>query len=161
MIANPYAAALGGREPISAMRDTVGRIAALLSNWTPAQYERRAAPGKWTVRQIVIHLAQSELAFGNRARMALATPSYTSQAFDQNVWMSKEETSGATGPDALAALVSMNAFNRGLFGALSAAERETPFTHPEYGPLTINWLIEQMAGHLSHHLVQLEGIAKQ
>ena len=45
------------------------------------------------------HLAQTELALGVRARMALATPTYTAQAFDQDAWIGREtRLSGAEGP---------------------------------------------------------------
>src|SRR5260221_675244 len=156
----PYSADLGDREPIAAMRDAVDRMKSLMSAWTPAQFERSYAPGKWSARQILVHLAQSEMALGNRARMALTTPDYTSQAFDQDRWMAMEGA-GSSGADALAAVVAMNAMNCALFSSLSAEQRATGFTHPEYGALTVDWLIHQMAGHLRHHLVQFEQIAKQ
>src|SRR5215471_1954740 len=101
-VANPYAADLGTREPVAAMREAVDRIGALVAHWNPAQFERSYAPGKWTARQILTHLAQTELALGTRARMALATPDYSSQAFDQNRWMAREST--LSGSDAVAAL---------------------------------------------------------
>lgn len=160
----PYSADLGDREPLATMEHAAGRIGALVSNWTPAQFERSYAPGKWSARRILIHLAQSELAFGNRARMALATPGYTAQAFSQDDWMKIEGPGGSSGSSGLVAaqaLVAMNAFNRALFASLSDQERATPFSHPEYGALTVDWLIHQMAGHLLHHLTQLETIAKQ
>jgi len=148
------------------MEQTATRIGALTASWTPAQFERTYAPGKWSARRILIHLTQTELALGNRARMALATPGYTAQAFDQDRWMDLEAAGGAgrageaSGAVAAQALVAMNAFNRALFGSLTEAERATPFTHPEYGSLTVDWLMHQMAGHLVHHLVQLEAISK-
>jgi len=156
-VPNPYAADLGTREPIAAMREAVDRIASLVAHWNPAQFERTYAPGKWTARQILTHLAQTELALGTRARMALATPNYASQAFDQDRWIVRESALG--GSEAVAALVAVNAMNRALFGSLSAADRATAFTHPEYGALTVEWLLQQMAGHLLHHVVQLEQIA--
>ena len=64
-----------------------------------------------------------------------------------------------SGSDAVAALTAVNAMNRALFGALSAADRATAFTHPEYGALTVDWVMQQLAGHLRHHLVQIEQIA--
>ena len=163
----PYSADLGDRDPIAAMEQTATRISALVANWTPAQFERSYAPGKWSARRILIHLTQTELAFGNRARMALSTPGYTAQAFDQDRWMAVEGTDGlgrpgeVSGAVAAQALVAMNAFNRALFASLSDKERATPFAHPEYGALTVDWLIHQMGGHLLHHLAQLETIAKQ
>lgn len=143
------------------MRETAERIRSIVANWTPGQFERSYAPGKWTARQILIHLAQTEIALGNRARMALAAPGYTAQAFNQDSWMAIEasEGSGASGEVAVAALLAMNALNRALFESLTPAERATPFSHPEYGALTVDWLMHQMAGHLVHHLKQLDEIA--
>jgi hypothetical protein len=166
----PYTADLDEREPLAAMTDTSTRLRALLGAWSPAHFERTYAPGKWTARQILIHLAQTELALGNRARMALATPNYVAQAFDQDVWMEKEAgragMAGVAGTEravsahvALEALVSLSAMNRAFFESLSAADRATPFSHPEYGALTVDWIIHQMAGHGIHHLKQLEEIA--
>ena len=154
----PYTTDLGDREPISAMRDAAARIESLTRDWTPSQFERSYAPGKWSARQILIHLAQTELALGNRARMALATPDYAAQAFDQDEWMKREGKLG--GREAAAALVGANAMNRSLFASLSADDRATKFSHPEYGGLTVDWLIHQMGGHLLHHLQQLETIAQ-
>jgi len=153
----PYSDDLGSREPIAAMHETTARIGSLVDGWTAVQFERTYAPGKWTARQILIHLAQTELAFGNRARMALSTPNYTAQAFDQDRWMARDTT--VDGPAAVAMLTAGNAMNRALFGALTPSERATSFSHPEYGTLTVDWLIHQMAGHLVHHLKQLEEIA--
>jgi len=154
----PYSQDLGDREPLGAMREAAERMRTLVAAWSPAEFERSYAPGKWSARQIFIHLAQTELAFGNRARMAIATPNYTAQPFDQDKWMAKESSTG--GREAFEALVAANAFNRAFFKSLSPADRAAPFSHPEYGALTVDWLVHQMAGHLFHHLVQLEQIGR-
>jgi DinB superfamily len=156
-VSNPYSDDLAGRDPLEALGDTPFRIRALTQSWTPAQFERRLAPGKWSARQILTHLAQTELALGTRARMALSTSPYAAQAFDQDRWMARE--ANVSGAEALEALVAIGAMNRALFQSLSAADRATPFSHPEYGDLTVDWLIHQMAGHQIHHLKQLEEIA--
>jgi len=51
--------------------------------------------------------------------------------------------------------------NVSFFATLSDADRAVPFSHPEYGSLTVDWIIHQMAGHQIHHLKQLEQIAGQ
>src|SRR4051794_24025359 len=86
----PYTADLDNREPVSAMRDSVARIRAIAGGWQPDQFGRSYAPGKWDARQILTHLAQSEIALGYRARMALTSPGYAAQPFDQDQWMSIE-----------------------------------------------------------------------
>jgi len=153
----PYTEDLGGRDPIDAMRDTLARFRSLLGSWSPQDFDRSYAPGKWSARQVLVHLAQTELALGSRARLALTTPAYVAQAFDQDRWMAREATLGAR--DALDALLAVGAMNAAFFGALSASDRQTTFTHPEYGAIAIDWLVHQMAGHQIHHLRQLERIA--
>jgi hypothetical protein len=140
------------------MRESAARYRAIAGAWTPAQFERTYAPGKWTARQVLIHLAQAELAIGARARMALATPDYVAQNFDQNAWVAFER--GLSGRDALDVFLALVAMNRSLFESLSAAERATPLSHPEYGALTVDWILHQLAGHQIHHLPQLEAIDK-
>ncbi len=153
----PYTADLDNREPIAAMRDTAARIRALASGWHPEQFGRSYAPGKWTARQVLTHLAQTEVALGYRARMALTTPGYAAQSFDQDVWIARE--SATSGPDALGAFLGLAAMNVALFASLSAADRAVALIHPEYGSLTVDWIIHQMAGHQIHHLQQLDVIA--
>jgi len=70
----PYSSVLGDREPIAVMHEVIDRIGGMTAGWSPDRWERSLAPGKWCARQIVIHLAQTELALGTRARLALATP---------------------------------------------------------------------------------------
>jgi DinB superfamily len=151
----PYSGALGDRDPVAAMGESMTRLRVVAGAWTPAQFERPYAPGKWTARQILIHLAQTELALGARARMALTTPNYSAQPFDQDIWMARE--SSLDGHDALGALLALNVMNRVLFASLTPAERALSFAHPEYGVLTVDWVIHQMAGHHLHHLKQLGG----
>jgi uncharacterized damage-inducible protein DinB len=153
----PYTKDLGDREPIAAIRDCADRYQRLLAGWTPAQFERSYAPGKWTARQILIHLAQSELAFGTRARMALSTPNYAAQAFNQDEWMAKEQQ--LAGKEALDALLALMTMNRMFFDGLSPADLATTLSHPEYGAMTVDWILHQLAGHQIHHLKQIEQIA--
>jgi hypothetical protein len=171
----PYTKDLGDREPIAAMRGSADRYRQLLAGWTPAQFERACAPGKWTARQIMIHLAQTELALGNRARMALATPNYAAQAFNQDDWMAIESgrsggsggsdgsggSRGLSGTEALDAFLALVTMNRAFFDGLSASERATTLSHPEYGALTVDWIVHQLAGHQIHHLGQVEQISAQ
>ena len=155
----PYSQDLGDREPIGAIRDSLSRIHTLASAWSPREFDRGYAPGKWSAREILTHLAQTELAFGTRARMALATPGrdYVAQPFNQDAWMAHEAALG--GREALDALLALGTMNLRLYESLPPAGRDAAFSHPEYGALTVDWLIHQSAGHLIHHLVQLETIA--
>ena len=70
--------------------------------------------------------------------------------------MAREQSlSGRDAAERSSALARMNA---ALYAALPPADREMPFSHPEYGALTVDWIIHQSAGHQIHHLKQLEQI---
>lgn len=155
-IPNPYGEELGTRDPLEALADTPERIHELLRGWTAEQFERSYAPGKWSARQILIHLAQTELALTARARFALTADNHAAASFSQDEWMRVDDT--ADGATALAAYVSLRRFNLALWRSLSPADRERPFSHPEYGRLTVWWIAAQMAGHDIRHYRQLAAI---
>ena len=152
----PYTPDLAGRNPIEAIGETIARIDAITTPWTPADFERSYAPGKWSAQQILTHLAHSEIAFGMRARMALTVPNYAAQSFDQDLWMTRE--SKLNGRAARDAYLSTGRMNLALFKGLSNADLATPFSHPEYGALSVDWILHQTAGHQIHHLKQLEAL---
>ncbi len=157
MADNPYGKYLGSRDPIEAMSDTIARIESIASKWRDSEFSRSYAPGKWTAAEILVHLAQSELALGTRARMGLTAPNYTAQPFDQDRWMAKEAGT-LSGPEALDAFLAIARMNLALFRSLSPADRATTMTHPEFGPISVDWVIRMMAGHQVNHLQQLEQI---
>ena len=152
----PYSKYLGDRDPLDVMRETLGHVESLFHGWASDRFELSYAPGKWSARQILTHLAQTELALGLRVRFALTTPNYAAQPFDQDLWVALE--SQVPGRTALEAFLALARMDRLLFQSLSPAQRAIPFAHPEYGSLTVDWVIHQIAGHQVHHLRQLEQI---
>jgi uncharacterized damage-inducible protein DinB len=155
-VANPYAEDLGDRVPIEALADTADRIRRLVERWSADDCERSYAPGKWSARQILVHLAQIELALSTRARFALAQPGYSAQAFSQDDWLSID--GGADARTALAAYTSLRSLNLAMWKRLTQEQLDRAFSHPEYGDLTVGWIMAQMAGHDIHHLKQLHAI---
>jgi hypothetical protein len=154
MVPNPYSADLGGRDALNALGETPGRIRAAVEGWSDAQFERTYAPGKWSIRKVLIHLAQTELALGTRARFALTQPAYTAQAFSQDDWLPLDESVDAR--TALDVYTTLRRLNVAMFRTVTPERRDRPFTHPEYGELTVGWIANQMAGHDIHHLQQIE-----
>jgi hypothetical protein len=158
MATNPYESDLAGRDAIEAMRETPGRIQAIVASMPPGALARSYAPGKWTGAQLLVHLAQAELALTVRARMALSQPAYMAQPFDQDRWLARE--ADVDGPTALSAYLALRQLNMRLFERLTAADRQTRFQHPEHGDLTVDWLLAMIAGHELHHVPHFEAIAR-
>jgi len=153
---NPYASHLGTRNPLEVIASTPGRLAAVMAALGREGSELALAPGKWSVREILCHLADTELAFSFRLRQALAEPHHTIQPFDQDRWAANYAAYDAS--SALRLFTALRDWNRMLFGTVPPAGFSKPVTHPERGELTFKDLIETMAGHDLNHLTQLETI---
>jgi DinB superfamily len=148
-----YTELLGGRDPLVVMRENVDAVRTITREWDEARFNRPYAPGKWTARQVIIHLAHTELALGYRARMALATPDYVAQKFNQDAWVARETI--VTGPEAVVAFAGMSRLNAALFETLSPTDRAVSMSHPEYGSITVDWIVHLLPGHQIHHITQL------
>ena len=59
---NPYSDDLGSNDPLRALAETPQKIKSLVGGWSADHWERSYAPGKWSARRVIIHLAQTELA---------------------------------------------------------------------------------------------------
>jgi DinB superfamily len=154
---NPYAADLGDMDVMTALTEGPARLRALVDQLTPAQMASSYAPGKWTAAQLLVHLAQCEFVFGARVRMALTEQGYTVQPFDQDAWLLRE--AGTDGRIGFWAYYAMRYLNLQLFETLSLEDRRRVFTHPERGPMIVEWILETLAGHERHHLPHFETIA--
>ncbi len=156
---NPYAASLGHRDVLEVLASTPERIRMLVATLGPDGVLRSHAPGKWSVQQLLVHLAQTELAFGMRARMAVSTEGYVVQPFDQDRWMQAEPCTDAA--MALTAYEALRAMNLAFFRNLTPDQRAIVLTHPERGQMVVWEIAASLAGHELHHLQQIEAVAAQ
>jgi hypothetical protein len=156
---NPYADDLGDREALDALGETPELIRRAVAGWTEAQFGRTYAPGKWSIRKVLIHLAQTELALGTRARFALSDREYVAQPFSQDAWLPLDGSIDAA--TALDVYTTLRRMNSAMFQGLPPGQLDRRFSHPEYGVLTVRWIANQMAGHDIHHLKQIESIDKR
>ncbi|HLJ16104.1 MAG TPA: DinB family protein [Bryobacteraceae bacterium] len=154
---NPYASYLGERDPLPVLAATPTQLSALVDTLGPQGVERALAPGKWSMRKILCHLADCELVFAFRLRQTLAEPHYVIQPFDQDKW-ARSYDAYAVRP-ALETFTAVRNWNIFLIEATPRDAFSKPVTHPERGVMTFRVLIETMAGHDLSHLQQLEAIA--
>ena len=103
------------------------------------------APGKWSIREIVAHLADCEMVFGFRLRQTLAVEHAVIQPFDQEVWA--ERYGGYDFASALGMFVAARNWNLKLLGTVSEKDQHRPTTHPERGTMIFWTIVETMAGH--------------
>jgi uncharacterized damage-inducible protein DinB len=156
-VMNPYASHLGNRNPREVIAETPQRLAALAERLGAAGMEHSPAPGKWSARQVLCHLADCEMVFAVRIRYALAEPHHVIQPFDQDVWAAPYAS--MTTQDALAAFASARHWNIALIDTLTKEQLAKRLTHPERGEMPLQAIIDTMGGHDLNHIAQIERIA--
>ncbi len=156
MTLNPYATFLGKGDAVAIITATPARLAALVDSMSAEQVEAPIAPGKWSVRQIVTHVADCEIGFGFRLRQALAGVPVL-QPFDQDRWAESYGRYSLAG--AIETFRALRAWDVALVAGLSEADKELKVNHPERGDMTLWTIVETMAGHDLNHLAQVERVA--
>lgn len=154
---NPYEKYLAGRDPLTVLSNTPQQIREMLAKFDDQKMKQSYEPGKWDATHIFHHLAQCEMMFGTRYRQAATLDNFVVQPFDQDAWMTREPI--GDGKSAAAAFLAMREMNLALIKSFSESDRARAFSHPDLGPMTINGLMELIAGHDLNHLGQLEQIA--
>src|SRR5947209_15000698 len=130
---NPYASYLGERDPGAVIAETPARLSALFDKLGSQGAERSLAPGKWSARKILCHLADCEVAFGFRLRQAAAEPHHVIQPFDQDAWAAVYDAPGLDVASSLEAFTSFRKWNVKLLENLPAEVMSKPLTHPQRG----------------------------
>ena len=156
---NPYATHLGDRKPLEVISETPRRLAQLLETIGEARENLSPAPGKWSARDILAHLADSEVVFAFRLRQSMAQDHHVIEPFDQDLWAQPYAAYHAR--SALATLTAVRAWNIALIRSVSPATLAKRLTHPERGEMTFQTVVETMAGHDLNHIRQVEAIAAQ
>jgi hypothetical protein len=154
---NPYAPYLRDRDPVDVIAATPRRLRNLAHALGAAGMQRARAPGKWTAREILCHLADCEIGFAFRLRQTLAEDHHVMQPFDQNLWARPYAAYDAA--SALAVFTALREWNLTLIRAVIPAALAKPVSHPERGDMTFKVILETMGGHDLNHLHQLDETA--
>jgi DinB family protein len=154
---NPYNSFLGTREPRDVIASTPVKLQELLDSLGAGRAGKSPAPGKWSVREILCHLADCEIVFAFRLRQTLAEPHHVIQPFDQDLWAGNYGAYDAQ--SALAVFTAVRNFNVKLIESLPPDALSKPVTHPERGAMTFQSIVETMGGHDLNHIGQIEKIA--
>lgn len=149
---------LGDRDPLEVQARLAADLRAAVAGLSEEQLRRPEAPGKWSIFDVVRHLADSEVAFGWRLRQVIAQDRPTITGFDQDAWGARL---GAAYPDVQAAIQQIAVLREAhlnLLGSLPESEWERVGLHAERGPESIRLMAKLYAGHDLVHLKQIARI---
>ncbi|PYT30047.1 MAG: hypothetical protein DMG58_15185 [Acidobacteria bacterium] len=119
------------------------------------------APGKWSIRQLIAHLADSELVGAQRFRQVIAEDNPALGAFDQDAWARNLDYTRKQPKQSLESFRRVRAENYELLKSLPESAFERTGVHAERGPLTLRQLLEGYAEHAESHARQMQAIREE
>jgi hypothetical protein len=145
------------QETLAIFRNGSALLTRSLEDLTDAE-STIAPPGKWNVRQIVRHVADTEIVVGMRLRHIIAEDSPTLIPFDQEAWAERLGYETADPFDSLARFVSLRDDTARLLDGLPDEDFERPGVHPERGTKTLLEWVRIFGVHVQTHAKQIEAL---
>ena len=134
------------------------KLASLVAGLSAEELAYRRGPAKWSIQEVVAHLADDELVGGYRLRMILSSPGTAIQAFDQDVWARTGRYAAIDTSASVEMFRILRQANLRLLRALTASEWNLQGVHTERGPESIRDVAMYFAGHDINHFKQIEAI---
>ena len=150
------------KKHLEAAEKSPKEIAAAVSGLSPEVLRYKPAPDKWSILEILGHLADIEIVYAYRLRQMLADEKPVIAPMDQDAWAKNLGYTEIAAPE-LVALYGLNRHHSlRLLRRLKPADLEKSAFHPELRKqVTVARLVEQMSGHGANHLAQIENLKKE
>ncbi len=149
-----------GQQPLKIQAATAKKIERLLKGVPAAKLHKRPAPDKWSVAEILAHIADTEIVGAWRMRLVLGAPGSAIHAFDQDAWVIALHYGKRDARKALEQFRVLRETNLALLKSLTPEQWKHSGMHSERGEESIEHIARMFAGHDLNHLSQIERILK-
>ena len=145
-----------GQDPLVIQSQTPQQLARLIRGASTLELTRRPLPDKWSIAEIIAHMAEDEFVSSWRYRQMVEQDGVTLNAFDQDLWATLGKYSDWPASEALELFRLLREANLRMLNGLSAEQWECSGNHIERGRVTVRALARHMAAHDINHLKQIE-----
>jgi uncharacterized damage-inducible protein DinB len=149
---------IDGKDPFKTQAATAKRLDRLVKGAPPSKLRKRPAPDKWSVGEILAHLADTEIVVGWRIRSILGAPGTPIQAFDQDAWATAGNYAKRDPRKSIEQFRAVREANLALYKSLRPEQWKHYGMHAERGEETLERILHMMAGHDLNHTSQIEQI---
>ena len=119
------------------------------------------APGKWSVRQVIAHIADSEMVGAHRFRQIIAEENPTLVAYDQEAWARNLDYARRKPKQSLESFRRLRAESYDLLKELPEAAFGRTGNHTERGSLTLRDYLGLLVQHTESHARQMQAIREE
>ena len=151
---------LGNRQPLDVLRATPDAAKKAIAGLSVDQLRTPELTGKWSIAQVLRHLADSEVVWGWRMRLILAQDRPPITGYDQDQWADRLHYAEADVDDSLDALRVLRRDNLKLIERATPEELKRVGVHAERGEEGVGYMVRLYAGHDLLHLNQIARIRK-
>lgn len=149
---------LGDQEPLRVLSGTPAAFARVMDGLSPEELRALESPGKWSMQQVLAHMADSEIVWGWRLRMVLAHDRPPLTGYDQDTWADRLGYAEMDAEQSLRGFTVLREGNLRLLRRASAKDLERVGVHEERGEESVRYMISLYAGHDIVHTRQLERV---
>ncbi|MFZ3339601.1 MAG: DinB family protein, partial [Terriglobales bacterium] len=141
-----------GQDAVKLQAAAPKKLERLIKGIGPAKLRKKPAPEKWSIAEILAHLADVEIVIGWRMRSILGAPGTEVQAYDQNAWnASLHYDKRDVRKDLVQYRVNREA-NLALLKTLTPEQWKHFGMHSERGQESIEHIVKMIAGHDLNHI---------
>ena len=138
------------------------RLATAVTGVPEAVLKRKPAPEKWSIHEIVGHLADVEIIFGYRIRQVLADKDPKFAPVDQDAWAEHLGYMEAAIPELIAQFGVNRYHSLRLLRRIEVEDLEKSGFHPEKNrQVTLEEIVQYWVGHGPNHFAQIERLKKE
>jgi hypothetical protein len=147
-----------GVDPLKVQAGTAKKLERLIKGVPASKLRKRPAPEKWSVGEILAHLADSEIVVGWRLRQILGAPGTPIQAYDQDSWAAAGHYAKRDPRKSAEQFRIVREANLALLKSLAPEQWKHHGMHAERGVESIEHIVRMIAGHDINHTNQVERI---
>jgi uncharacterized damage-inducible protein DinB len=147
-----------GNDPLAMQREASKTIATLIAGVPTSKLRQPPSPGKWSVAEILMHLAEDELTSTWRYRQMLEYDGPQLPGFNQELWAQWSDYASWEPADALTMFRLLREANLKMLARLTPEQWERYGIHAERGKITVRDLCRHMAAHDINHIEQISKI---
>ncbi len=140
---------------ISLLEKTPGLLETLLGDVPGELAQWKPAPDRWSISEVLAHLADLEQLYSERVRCMLVEDTPALRSYDQNVASAAGVYSGGTASEHLASFTALRLATVSLLQGAGSSAGERTGKHAELGIVTLSQMINELASHDLGHLRQI------
>ena len=145
---------------VQAFLDTYGQLREAIGGLSAEELRWKEAPGKWSVTEVLAHLADHSIVTSFRIRAILAGEPSRLPVFAQDSWVAEQKANEAEADDILEAYRALLYYNAQLLGRLTDAELAKTGVNARGETVSVADLIRGFVRHVRNHLGQIDRIRR-